>query len=144
MWTKAIAWLFGTPTGRGVLIGLCVAVGVGIAWLAFSSHYESAGYERCQREHAKAQAKANSEQARKNEQQVNAGLGIAKNADARAANAISEADKKSSDAKEDIKRVYKEPPTTAPLAIGSCVHPLDERVQERVDAAVRAANAAGR
>lgn len=144
MWTKIIAWLFGTPTGRGVLIGLCVAAGVGIAWFAFSSHYESVGYERCQGEHAKALARANAEQARKNEQQVNTGLGIAKNADARAANAISEADKKASDVKEDIKRVYKEPPTTAPVGIGSCVHPLDERVQDRVDASVRAANAAGR
>lgn len=144
MYVKVIAWLFGTPKGRGVLIGLSLALGALLSWLVFSSHYEAVGYDKCQSEHAEALNKANVEQAKENERKSEIGATIAGNAASNADTAVKKADDSTTTTKEGISNAYKSPPRTAPVSLGSCVHPVDDRVQDGIDGAVRKANAASR
>lgn len=138
-----ITWLFGTPMGRGVALGLSLAIGAAVSWYFFSSHYEKEGYDKCQAEHTAAQGQANADQAKKNDDNNKTSSEIGQAASAAAGTVVKDADHDAASAKKDIHDVYKQPPATAPLALGSCAHPLDKRVQERIDGAIREANAAG-
>lgn len=44
--------------------------------------------------------------------------------------------------REEIRYVYRDRIVTVPVAAGACVHPVDDRVQDAIDAAVAAARAA--
>ena len=139
MWVKMITWVFGTAVGRGVLLGGCIAIGVGLGWYAFSTHYYNKGMAACQaRRMADANA-ANVAQGEKNIANNQTASEIGKVADAEAAKVAADAEAAKNDSKETIRDVYKKPPVTAPVAVGSCVHPLDERVQDRIGAARAAA-----
>lgn len=136
---KVLAWLLGTATGRGVLIGGSITIGLAGGWWLFSSHYEKAGYEKCQAEHLAAQNKANEEQAQKNADNNQVSSEVGRDTSDNTTTVINESDTKTADAKETIRYVYRDPPRTAPVALGSCVHPVDDRVQQRIDEAVRRA-----
>lgn len=140
---KVIAWLFGTAMGRGVLLGLTLAIGVAGSWFLFAKHYDGEGYARCKAEQQAALNKANAEQAAENERKSLLGSEIAKDASEKAEGVVARADDDRTSTNEEITDVYEKPPATAPVAFGSCVHPVDPRVQSRIDDAVREANAAG-
>ena len=137
-------WLLGTATGRGVLIGGGIMIGMVIGWYAFSSHYETEGYNKCKAEYADAQAKADAAQATKNAANDAASSDITKGTTKAGEQVVAAADKANTEAKKEIEYVYRDPPQTAPVAFGSCVHPVDNRVQQEIGEAVRSANRPGR
>ena len=139
MWTKAITWLFGTAMGRGVLLGGSIAIGMALGWYAFSTHYYDKGVAACQLGRATDTNAANVAQGEKNIANNRASSDIGKTADAEAAKVAADAEAAKNNSKETIHDVYKKPPVTAPVAVGSCVHPLDERVQDRIGKARAAA-----
>lgn len=134
--TAILDFIFGTAIGRTLLVVGLVAG----CWWAFSSHYIEQGKIECRAEYAEAQNKANADQIDENNRKEQAGNEIAKDADQAAEELVKETDHDVVSTKEEIRDVYKAPPATAPIALDSCVHPLDERVQERIDGAVRQAN----
>lgn len=138
-----ITWLFGTATGRGVLLGGSIAIGLALGWWLFSSHYEAQGYQRCKSEQTEALNRANAEQAAKNAANDKASAEVGQQTADAANTVVAGADANTASTKETIEDVYSKPPTTAPLALGSCAHPVDQRVQDDIDAAVRRANDAG-
>lgn len=140
MLASGVAWLFGTKVGRAVLLSSVVLA----CWWGFSSHYRRVGYDKCQAEHAAAVAKANEEQARKNAKNDRKSAAVGQTAASAGNKVVSTADTNSNKTKETITDVYSEKPSTAPVAYGSCVHPVDQRVQDGIDAAVRRANDAGK
>lgn len=143
MTATILKWLFGTAMGRGVLLGGSITIGLALGWWLFSSHYESQGYQRCKNEQTKALNKANAEQAKKNAENDAASAEVGRQTADAANTVVSGADSNTAETKETIEDVYTKPPTTAPLALGSCVHPVDQRVQDDIDAAVRRANTTG-
>ena len=143
MTAAIIKWLFGTARGRGVLLGGSITIGLALGWWLFSSHYDSQGYQRCKSEQIEAINRANVEQAAKNTANDKASAEVGQQTADAANTVVRGADNSTAATKETIEDVYAKPPTTAPLALGSCVHPVDQRVQDDIDAAVRRANAAG-
>ena len=136
--TAFFTWLFRTKLGNAVglaaLIGLC--------WWGFSSHYETKGYEKCQGEHALAVANDNIEVVDKQNARDTKTDKISDKAKSDAADAVAKVDEKTETAKGEVHVVYRDRPQTAPVAPGSCVHPVDPRVQQRIQSAVDQANAA--
>lgn len=143
MTATIIKWLFGTAMGRGVLLGGSISIGLGLGWWLFSSHYDSQGYQRCKNEQAEAAAAANAEQAEKNAANDAASAEVGQQTADAGNKVVRDADDNAASTKETIEDVYSKPPATAPVALGSCVHPVDQRVQDDIDAAVRRANTAG-
>lgn len=139
MWATAIKWLFGTAMGRGVLMGGSIAIGMVIGWYAFSTHYYNAGVKDCQSGRATDTNAANVAQGEQNIANNKTSSQLAQEADVEAVKVIEDAEKAKSESKETVSDVYKKPPVTAPVAIGSCVHPVDERVQDRISKARAAA-----
>ncbi len=136
MWASIVKFLFATPIGRGVLIGGGISIGIAAGWWLFSSHYEGRGYARCQSEHLAAAVSAAAGQARKNAENNQISSQVGKDTADAVSTTIAKADENTGRAKETITDVYRDPPKTAPVVLGSCVHPVDPRVQERIDAAV--------
>lgn len=135
-----IAFMLGTRLGQTITLALAISLAVGLSWWAFSSHYTGVGYEKCQGEHAAALAKANADQAAKNAENDRTSAEIGNQAADDAADVAKKADAGEAGAKEIVDDVYSKPAQTAPVALGSCVHPVDQRVQDAIDAAVRRAN----
>ena len=136
---KVLAWLLGTATGRGVLIGGSITLGMALGWWAFSSHYYDKGKAECEAARAVDTNAANVAQGEKNVAANKTSSGISAAADAAARGVIHDANTDDQDAKETINETYKKPPVTAPVSIGACVHPVDDRVQDRIKAARAAA-----
>ena len=139
MWAAAIKWLFGTAMGRGVMLGASLMIGAGVSWWLFSDHYYDKGVTDCQLGRATDTNAANVAQGETNIANNQTASEIGKVADAEAAKVAADAEEAKNDSKETIHDVYKKPPVTAPVAVGSCVHPLDERVQDRIGKARAAA-----
>lgn len=139
MWMKAVGWLFGTAMGRGVLLGGSIAIGMALGWYVFSTHYYNEGVASCQAGRVEDTNAANVAQGEQNIADNLTSSEIGKAADADAAKVAADAEEAKNDSKETVHEVYKKPPVTAPVAIGSCVHPLDERVQDRIGKARAAA-----
>lgn len=131
-----LAWLFNTKLGQALVALIIIAA----CWWGFSSHYTKVGYEQCQTEQRDAVAKANVDQAAKNEDRNDTASEIAKEASEAATAVTTEADTSSAKTTEVIRYVYRDRPTSAPVVIGSCAHPLDDRLQKRLDEAVNRAN----
>jgi len=136
-----IAFMLGTRTGQTITLALVIALTVGASWWAFSAHYMGVGYAKCQGEYAAALAQANADQAAKNAENDRTSAEIGNQAADDAADVAEKADAGEAGAKEIVDDVYSKPAQTAPVALGSCVHPVDQRVQDAIDAAVRRANA---
>lgn len=139
MWSTAIAWLFGTQMGRGVLLGGSLMIGAGISWWAFSDHYYQKGITDCQLAREKDANKANVAQGEKNIANNQVASAIGQDAAKAGAAAIETANTKVETGKEKIHVIYRDPPVTAPVALGSCVHPVDDRVQDDFEQARTAA-----
>lgn len=135
MWTKIITWLFSTQMGRGVLMGGSIAIGMAIGWYAFSTHYYNEGVAKCQADHMAAANRSNVAQGQQNIDHNKTSSSISKTTDADVAKVAAETEQAKYESKETTRDVYDKPPVTAPVAIGSCVHPLDDRVQKRIDQA---------
>lgn len=139
MWTAAIKWLFGTAMGRGVMLGSSLMIGAGLSWWAFSDHYYDKGKTDCELGRAVDTNEANVAQGEANVANNATSSEVGKQADAEAAKLAEAAEKARQETKETVDEIYRKPPVTAPVAVGSCLHPLDDRVQERIDAARAAA-----
>lgn len=139
MWATAIAWLAGTKAGRTVALVTVAAIAVAVSWYGFSTHYYNAGVTACQHGRATDTNAANVAQGERNIANNKTSSDIAKETDAEAVKVAEDAEKAKTESKETVSDVYKKPPVTAPVAIGSCVHPVDDRVQDRISQARAAA-----
>jgi uncharacterized protein HemX len=137
-----LAFMIGTKLGRTISAALLISIGVGIAWWMFSDHYYDKGYDACQAGYKKLQDEANQRQAALNSQSNTTSSQVAKAASGAADKHVAAVDKSVSETKEATHAIYRDPPKTAPVALGSCVHPVDRRVQSRLEAARSAANGA--
>lgn len=135
-----LAWFLNTSFGRTVLLSTVIAITAGTCWWGLSSHYKEVGRQECQDAHDKDLADANLAQAGKNLKSDNTSAAVGQQAVASTNKAIQGADAKAATTNQEIRDAYRQPPKTAPLALGSCVHPLDERVQAGIDGAVNRAN----
>lgn len=144
MFTAFVTWLFSTSIGRSVLLAGTLSIGAFATWYFVSSHYEGVGYEKCQNEHRNAQAAANLNQAKANLKNDAISAGIGQRTATDAAQTVKAANAAATTTKETINNAYRDPPKTAPIALGSCVHPLDDRVQRAIDGAVNRSNRTGR
>lgn len=143
MTAKLFAWLFGTSMGRGVLLGGSLTLGLALGWLVFAAHYEAKGKADCEAAAVSAALRANVEQAERNAAAAATGSKIGRETQAAADTVVKQADASAIRTEGEIVYVYRDPPRTAPVAFGSCVHPVDDRVQSGIERAVREANAAG-
>ena len=142
MWATVIAWLVGTKAGRSVALLAALAIGAVVSWYVFSTHYFSAGVASCQSGRLADTNAANVAQGETNISNNETSSSVGKVADEEAADLADDVEEAKRDSQETIHEVYKKPPVTAPVAVGSCVHPLDERVQDRIgDARAAAAEA---
>lgn len=122
---------------------LILVAAIGLAWWRFSTHYYNAGYEARTAVYATKQAKANVDLVARERARDATSSQISKQTDQTAAAAVADTQAATAAAKEVIHVVYRDRPITKPVAPGSCVHPVDGRVQERIDRAVDQANRAG-
>jgi hypothetical protein len=144
MWATAIKWLFGTAMGRGVLLGGSIAIGAFASYYGFKTYHFNQGVASCEAGRLGDANAANVAQGERNIEQNKTSSEIAKDTDAEAAKVIADAERAKANSKESIHDVYKKAPVTAPIAVGSCVHPVDARVQERIrKARIAAAKARG-
>lgn len=134
-----IAWLFNTKVGRMVLLIGTVAITTLLLWYLFADHYRDEGYEKCQAEHIAALNDANVDQAVENEERNDTASEIATEADEAGEGVLETINRDKNDDEREIRYVYRDRPTTAPVHAGSCVHPVDPRVQDRIDEAYRRA-----
>lgn len=139
MWTKAVLWLFGTAMGRGVLLGSSLMIGAGLSWWLFADHYYDKGKTDCELGRAVDTNEANVAQGEQNAANNATSSEVGKTADAEAAKLAEEAERAKHETKETVDEIYRKPPVTAPVAVGSCMHPLDDRVQQQIERARAAA-----
>lgn len=142
MGTGIVAWFLTTPMGRTVAAALLISLSFGLSWWAFSDHYYDKGVDACNASHAKKQNDANTRQAALNNQSNATSSTVANAADKAGATVTAKVEKAVTEGKENVRIIYRDAPRTAPIALGSCVHPVDKRVQSRLEAARSAANGA--
>lgn len=135
-----IAWLFGTKLGRAVLLLSTIAITVVITY----NIVEQRGYDRCKAEWDRSIADANVKVIDEQNERDAKSSDISQ--DARASNQtnVQAIDKQAEKSEEVVNDVYDQPPRTKPLAYGSCVHPVDDRVQQEIERGYRQANPAAR
>jgi hypothetical protein len=138
------AWLLNTKLGRTV--GLVVIVG--LACLATFLYVDSRAFHRGedakQLEWDASVASARQKAAEHTAAQTDAGTQVAATATQAASQVNASVSKTDTETKEVIRYVYRDRPTTAPVEPGSLVHPLDPRVQHRIQLGVDQARAATR
>lgn len=137
-------WLFGSRTGREILVALAVAILGWLLWGTITRHYVDQGYAKCQAEHTEAKDKANTAQTKENEDRAKKGAVVAADSSKAADAALRQTDEDVQKDKKEIHDAYQKPPRTVPVAPDSCVHPIDGVVQDRINTAVDKANAAAR
>jgi hypothetical protein len=111
---------FATKLGQAVIIAGVIL----LCWLGFSRYYEAEGKRKCEAAYAAAAQKRD-----------NASIDIGKKATAKAEEDTKRIDKTTQEAKTEVRTVYRDVLRTVPLE-GSCVHPLDPRVQSRIEQAI--------
>lgn len=129
-------FLLNTRLGQSLLLTLAILLSGFIAY----KWADGKGYARCQAEHTAATNTANVALNTAENKRDDRGAAIAKEADTKAAAAQEKIDTRVIAGKETVRIVYRDRPTTAPIRAGSCVHPLDPKVQDTIDAAVAATN----
>ena len=135
-----IAWLFGTKLGRSVLLASVIATTVLVTYQVV----EQKGYDRCKAEWNAAIADANVKTIDEQNERDAKSSDITQGARASNEENIQAIDEKADKSKETVNDVYDQPPRTQPVAYGSCVHPVDDRVQQEIERGYREANAASR
>lgn len=135
-----ITWLFGTKLGRTVLLLGTIAITVVITY----NVVEQKGYDRCKREWDASIADANVKVIDEQNERDAKSSDITQ--DARASNQTNTQaiDKQAAKSEEVVNDVYDKPPRTKPVTYGSCVHPVDDRVQDEIERGYRQANPAAR
>lgn len=131
-----IAWLFGTKLGRAVLLAATIAITAFVTFKLVDQH----GYNRCKAEWNLSIAGANVKTIDDQNKRDSKSSGITQ--DARASNQenVQAVDKAAEKSEGVINDVYDKPPRTQPVAYGSCVHPVDDRVQDEFESGYRQAN----
>ena len=136
---NVLAWFVTSKTGLTILLALALAAGGGITWFMFAKHYRAQGVAQCEGKHLGEAAIEAQRQARENVKRNADASRIANTADAAGAASALATDVASNTTREVIRDVYHEVPRTKSIT-GSCVHPVDKRVQAEFDKAVGAAN----
>ncbi len=133
-------WFLTSKMGRTILIslGLVVILG-GLYWFLDHRAY-TRGMADCQAAYNAAQVEADRDQAKREDAQRHEATQIAKDSDTKAQEATRATDTATAETKEVIRYVYRDPPKTQPVVAGTCVHPLDARVQREINKAVDSAN----
>ncbi len=137
---KIAGWFITSKWGLTILA--CI-VAIAASFLTYNIVVDRAydrGVAKCQADHIAAEALANQRQDVENAARNTAASKIANTADAAGEAATAATDVSTNSTKEVIHYVYRDLPHTKPVAIGSCVHPVDDRVQQRFNEAIRAAN----
>ena len=98
-------------------------------WFGFSRYYTEVGKKQCQ-DAARTAAEKLEGKTRP----------IAQQADKANEAAVQDVAKDQADAGKEIHYVYRDRIKTVPVAAGSCVHPMDDRVQAELEAALQRAN----
>ena len=113
---------FKTPLGRLLIQFVFFAL---IAWATYSWIFNK-GIAKCKADQATAAQKAEKPAAK-----------IAAKATEKAAVVVDKIDKKVEADKVAVHVIYRDRPVTAPIKVGSCVHPLDPRTQKLIEDAAR-------
>lgn len=134
-----LLWFVNTKLGRTVGAALLIVIAVVASWYFFSTHYYNAGVKACEAKQLADVNKSNVAQGEQNKANNLASGAVAKDADKKQQQLTDAASKDNQTAKGEVHDIYKKPPATAPVRLGSCVHPVDDSVQRRIDEARAAA-----
>ena len=134
-----MTWLIATKTGRTILAALVLAIIVLLCWWGFSSHYTEVGRKACEAEHEKAAHAADVRQEATNSSNDKTSAAVGQKTADEVAATVAKADENAAANKKDIRNAYKKPVTTAPIALGSCVHPVPDSVQDAIESAAKRA-----
>jgi hypothetical protein len=137
---KAALWFVESKYGIAILLVLALTGGMLFGHHVYAKHYFEKGVAEERGRQLAAQAHANVLQAAENARRDREAAEISRLADERASKATNETDTTTNKTKEVIRYVYRDRPQNKPVAPGACVHPVDQRVQERLRAAVDSAN----
>lgn len=135
-----ITWLFGTKLGRTVLMFGTIAITVIITY----NVVEQRGYDRCKREWDRSIADANVKVIDEQNKRDATSSGITQGTRASNEENVQAVDTAAEKSEGVINDVYDKPPRTQPIAYGSCVHPVDQRVQDEFERGYHQANPSAR
>lgn len=137
---------FFTTTKLGQALGLAILLTIAIfaTWRVVDHKAFVRGEASVQAKWDKAVAEARQKATDHAAAQARASSGIAATARTDSQAAAAAIEKTTVETKEVIRYVYRDPPKGAPVRPGSCVYPLDGRVQDRIQLSVDQARAAAR
>lgn len=138
------AWLFSTKAGRSVLLAGVVAATATACWFGFKTHFINEGYSKCKSEWNASIAKANEKTVKEQNKRDEVSSDVSQDTRAKNQEDTKAVDRQADKTKETVNDVYDKPPRTQPVAYGSCVHPVDQRVQDEFERSYREANAPAR
>lgn len=133
-------WFITSKIGIALLLAAAMLTAAGVTHHVISKNAYNRGVSDTVAKYLAERAIANQRQAIENERKNKLASAIANKADADGQKATTDTDIKTNQTKEVIRYVYHDAPRTQPVAAGSPVHPLDQRVQARIDQAVDQAN----
>jgi hypothetical protein len=142
--SAALAWLAGTRAGRTLAVVLIAAAVAAATYAYVDSRAFHRGQADVQAKWDKAVTNARQQAAAHTAAQTDAGAKVAATATQASTKAHAAVLKTDTETKEVIRYVYRDRPTTDPVQPGSLVHPLDPRVQDRIQLGVDQARAATR
>jgi predicted lipid-binding transport protein (Tim44 family) len=138
------AWLLNTKLGRTIGAAALIAITAFAVWHYVDSRAFQRGQDDVQAKWDASVASARQRAAQHTAAQTDEGAKVAATATQAASEAHASVVKTDTETKEVIRYVYRDRPTTAPVQPGSLVHPLDPRVQDRIELGVDQARAATR
>lgn len=133
-------WFITSKIGLSIILAVGIVASAAITYHVISKRAYERGVADERGRNIAAVAAANVKQAAENERKNRESSEIANEADKKGQAAANDVDTKTNQTKEVIRYVYHDAPRTKPVAPGSFVHPVDRRVQDRIDAAVDQAN----
>lgn len=122
---------------------VAVVLLLGVAW-GLKSCLEGRGYDKAKVEQAIEQGEANVKEHDRQVERDETSATITRETDKQAEKAVSKSEETTTKLKEKVRDVYGQKPTTAPVAVGVVLHPLDGRVQRAIDDAIDQANGTAR
>lgn len=132
-------WLINSRIGQSILLALACLL---TAYVAYRWAYNN-GKHDCEASVAAQQADANIQVHDEGVKRDATSSDISKDTTEKATETVAKIDTTTGKQTEVIRYVYRDRPRTTPVAPGSCVHPVDDRVQEVFDQAVHRANGSG-